>query len=63
MLWKILEYRILIAQPNDCELSGRGWLFHPLFQIHESQFSPAFAADSPVRSSELLGRLMHQRWV
>jgi len=41
--------------PNGCELSGRRSLPHMLFQVPASRLSLAFAAASPVRSSELFG--------
>ncbi len=40
---------------NGCELSGRGPLFLVPFQESASWLSMLYAAESPVRSSELLG--------
>jgi hypothetical protein len=41
--------------PNGCGLSGRGSLPHQQGLVRTSSFSPAFVAESPVRSSEWLG--------
>jgi hypothetical protein len=55
-------------QPNGCELpvlepqaqvSGRGLLPRSLPELQSSESSLAAAAGSPVRSSELLGVIIH----
>ena len=48
---------LMIVPANGCELSGRGPLPHMVFLEPASLLSLASDAESPVRSSELLGRL------
>ena len=50
--------QVSYAKRNGCELSGWGLLPHERLREHHSPTSLAFAAESPVRSSEWLGGAM-----
>ena len=51
---------LMQVRPNGCELSGQGSLHHIQFRIPAPACPFATGAESPVRSSELLGRCSMQ---